>query len=128
MSTTISLVPVQPFPRPSTIAEYLELRPRMIDTHGKPLVLAACPRCAHPHFTVEPCAHEAPCPYCGATGARCRRPSGHDAAAWHDARRAAFEALCAMREAQGLPQVARWPETPADTGTQPTLFELDCAV
>jgi len=115
----------QPFPRPNTVAEYLQLRPHMIDTLGNQLVLAPCPDCAHEHFTVEPCASEAPCPDCGATGTRCRRPSGHDAASWHEARREAFEALCAAREALGLPQVARWAETVPAPVVRPTLFELE---
>lgn len=101
-------------PRPRTVGEYLAARPQMIDTHGEPLRLARCASCAREHFTVEPCAAEAPCPRCASTSSRCRRPSGHEADAWHAERAAAFEELCAEREAAGLPQVARWPEvTPA---------------
>jgi len=102
----------QPMPKPATDREYEQVKSRMIDTAGRPLVSAFCTRCRHEHFTVEPCAGEAPCPRCGSTASRCRRPSGHDAAAWHGARAAAFEALCASREAAGIPQVARWPDPP----------------
>ena len=89
--------------RPATLGEYLAIRPRMIDTHGRPAILENCASCGRPHFTVEPCAHEAPCPRCGSTASHCRRPSGHDADAWHAERAAAFEALCAERETAGLP-------------------------
>lgn len=102
----------QPMARPATVGEYLAMRPRMIDTHGRPLRLGECARCGREHFTVEPCAHEAPCLRCGATASRCR-PSEHEADAWHAERVAAFEALCAEREAAGLPQVARWPDAAA---------------
>lgn len=111
----------QPMARPATIGEYLAARPHMIDTHGRPLRLDDCARCGREHFTVEPCAHEAPCPRCGATASRCRRPSGHEAAAWHAERIDAFDMLCATREAAGLPQVARWPTT------TPTLFDWPTA-
>lgn len=103
----------QPMPRPTTFAAYLSARPRMVDTHGNLLRSEHCARCAQEHFTVEPCASEAPCPQCGSSASRCRRPSGHDATEWHAARRSAFETLCAEREAAGLPQVALWPETAA---------------
>lgn len=36
-----------------------------------------------------------PCPVCGATGRRCRRPSGHDADTWHVEREDAMAALVA---------------------------------
>lgn len=99
---------VQPVPRPRTTEEYLQIRPQLIDTHGHPLRREHCSRCDHTHFTVEPCAADVPCPGCGSTRARCLRPSGHDNVEWHQARREAFEALCSQREAEGLPQVARW--------------------
>jgi len=98
-------------PRPATVAEYLASRAQMIDSHGRQLVLEYCARCRHEHFTVEPHADEAPCPDCGSKTSRCRRGSGHDAAAWHRRRRDVFEALCVEREAAGLAQVAAWPET-----------------
>lgn len=117
---------VQPYPRPATIKAYLQIRDQLIDTHGNPLVREPCARCAHTHYTVEPCAHEVPCPVCGSTRARCLRPSEHEAATWHRERQDALEALCAEREAQGLPQVARWPQpattTPAADHGQETLF------
>ena len=100
----------QPMPRPRTVGEYVAARSQMIDSHGEPLRLAYCASCAREHFTVEPCAAEAACPRCASTSSRCRRPSGHEADAWHVERAAAFEQLCAAREAAGLPQVARWPE------------------
>jgi len=100
----------QPVPRPATVDEYQRIRPQLIDTTGRPLVLARCPRCRHEHFTVEPCAAEAPCPRCGSTAARCIRPSGHEADSWHTERVTAFDRLCDARAAAGLPQVARWPE------------------
>lgn len=100
----------QPMPKPTTYEEYLRLRPSMIDTAGQALELFNCRRCAREHFTVEPCADEAPCPRCGSTAARCHRPSGHDADTWHTSRILAYESLCAEREAAGIPQVARWPD------------------
>lgn len=118
----MSAMPRQPMPKPATIDEYRRVRPQMIDTAGRPLVLAPCASCGREHFTVEPCAHEAPCPRCGSTAGRCRRPSGHDAAEWHAERVAVFESLCDEREAAGLPQVARWPE-PAPADSAPALFE-----
>lgn len=112
----------QPMPRPATFDEYLRIRPQMIDTTGQPLVLTSCESCKRQHFTVEPCAVEAPCPRCGSAAGRCRRPSGHNAASWHTERVVVFEELCNAREAAGLPQVARWPE-PTRPPTALTLFE-----
>ena len=57
----------QPMPRPATLDEYLRIRPQMIDTTGAHLVLTSCESCKRQHFTVEPCAAEAPCPRCGST-------------------------------------------------------------
>ena len=34
-----------------------------------------------------------PCPDCKATGKRCKRPSGHEAAEWHKDRRDALDRL-----------------------------------
>ncbi len=99
----------QPMPAPRTLAEYEAAKPHMIDTLGRPLVTAWCDTCRIRHFTVEPCASEAPCPTCGSTRSRCMRPSEHEAPSWHRARVARFEALCDQRESEGLPQVARWP-------------------
>ena len=99
----------QPFPKPETVDEYQQLRPQMIDTLGRPLVLGPCAVCRRPHFTVEPHASDVPCPDCGSVAARCVRPSEHEASAWHKARVRAFDALCDEREAAGLPVVARWP-------------------
>jgi hypothetical protein len=50
------------------------------------------------------------CPQCGAKGARCRRPSGHQADEWHIAR----EYL--------LAPLIGWPEWREPAPTQPTLF------
>jgi len=105
----------QPVPRPATVGEYLAIRDHLVDTHGNPLRLIDCPGCSRQHFTVEPCAAEVPCPSCGSRTGRCRRPSEHDASEWHADRHAAFEALCSDREAAGIPQVARWPDTPEST-------------
>lgn len=101
---------VQPVPRPATLKEYEQIRHKLIDTHGNPLAREFCASCNHIHYTVEPCAREVPCPSCGSRRARCVRPSEHDNVEWHRARQDAFEALCAEREAAGLPQVARWAE------------------
>lgn len=98
----------QPMRRPETTAEYEAMKPWMIDTHGKPLISAYCADCRTTHFTVEPCIREVPCPDCGSTTIRCRRPSGHDAA-WHASRVAAFDELRDQRDAAGVPQVAVWP-------------------
>lgn len=108
MLVTSQLV-VQPVPRPATVEEYLAVRPLMVDSHGAPLVTARCGACGVEHFTVEPCAAEVRCPRCGSTAARCRRPSGHDAAAWHSARWVELDRVSSEREARGLPAVARWP-------------------
>jgi len=99
----------QPMPKPETWAEFQTVKPRMIDTLGRPLVSEFCPGCAVTHFTVEPCVAEVPCPDCGSTKTRCMRPSEHEAAAWHAARIDAFDQLRDEREAAGLPQVAIWP-------------------
>lgn len=111
----------QPFPCPDTFEDYLAARPRMIDTHGRALVLEDCTACRREHFTVEPCASAVPCPRCGARASRCRRPSGHDAA-WHAERVAAFWRRCDELERAGLPQVARWPELEA-APPAPALFD-----
>lgn len=108
----------QPIVKPATIDEYLAVRHALIDTHRRPLVVVPCAHCGREHFTVEPCAHEVPCPTCGSTASRGRRPSDHDAAAWHTERVNALEALCAQREAAGSPQAARWPE-PGDARRGP---------
>lgn len=99
---------VQPMPMPLTWEEYERAKPQMIDTRGRLLVSAVCSRCRVAHFTVEPCASDAPCPSCGSTAARCTRPSEHDAAEWHAARVTAFNQLRDELEAAGLPQVAVW--------------------
>lgn len=115
---------IQPVPRPATVDEYERIKHQLIDTHGNPLVTKDCPACRHSHFTVEPCATEVPCENCGSTRARCLRPSEHESGSgWHKVRRDAFEALCAAREAAGLPQVARWPDArPATHVEQDTLW------
>ena len=44
-------------------------------------------------------AHAIPaCPVCHATGRRCRRPSGHDAAEWHVEREDALARQCRCPE------------------------------
>lgn len=43
-----------------------------------------------------------PCPRCGATGHRCKRPSGHDAANWHVEREYAMARVC------GCPTCVAW--------------------
>ena len=106
----------QPVLKPSTWGEYMAIRDLMIDTHGHPLVVAQCDQCSSSHFTVEPCLSEIACPDCGSTAARCQRPSGHDAAAWHASRQAELERITVEREARGVAVVARWPEL------TPTLF------
>lgn len=110
----------QPFSRPELVADYLEQRGGMIDTHGNPLVNAYCAPCRTEHFTVEPHLAEVPCPTCGSTASRCRRPSGHDTAEWHRSRAEAFWRLCDEREAAGVAQVARWRADTTDS-TEPTL-------
>jgi hypothetical protein len=107
---------VQPVLKPSTWGEYLAVRERMIDTHGRPLVIAHCDQCSSSHFTVEPCLSDVACPDCGSTAARCQRPSGHEAAAWHASRINELERITAQREAHGAPAVAPWP------ASAPTLF------
>ena len=77
----------QPMPKPATWGEYLAVRDRMIDTHGRALISAWCARCRAFHFTVEPCYAEIACPTCGSRAARCRRPSEHEAPAWHHERK-----------------------------------------
>lgn len=102
----------QPMTRPETWVEFQAVKPRMIDTHGSPLVSEFCAACGANHFTVEPCVSEVPCPDCGSIRARCVRPSEHEAAAWHASRIAAFDRLRDEREAAGLVQVAAWPHEP----------------
>lgn len=99
---------VQPVPAPSTQSEYAAIRHLLIDTAGAPLRVTHCARCRVEHFTVEPHLDEVPCPACGSVHARCVRPSGHDAAAWHRDRVAAFDRLRDEREAAGVAQVAPW--------------------
>lgn len=45
------------------------------------------------------------CPACGATGQRCKRPSGHDASQWHLEREDAMARLC------GCPPCQAWLRT-----------------
>jgi hypothetical protein len=42
------------------------------------------------------------CPVCGASGQRCKRPSGHDAAQWHHEREDLMARIC------GCPVCASW--------------------
>lgn len=44
------------------------------------------------------------CPRCGATGNRCKRPSGHDAAQWHSEREDLYAQAC------GCPVCVAWLE------------------
>ncbi len=113
----------QPMTRPETWDEYLAMKPRMVDTLGRPLVSELCSDCGTKHFTVEPCVSEVPCPECGSTSLRCIRPSEHEAAEWHASRIAAFDQLRDEREAAGIAQVAIWPREPIGD-----LFDLleDC--
>ena len=102
----------QPMDRPDTWAEFEAVKPRMIDTLGRPLISEWCSGCGASHFTVEPCVSEVPCPDCGSTRLRCLRPSGHEAAEWHASRIAAFDRVRDEREAAGMAQVALWPRKP----------------
>ena len=101
---------VQPVPRPHSLTDYLAIKDQLIDTWGRPLSYIDCPECHAHHATVDACATELPCRECGSRGARCRRPSEHDAGEWHASRVDALERLLAGREANGEPVPARWPD------------------
>lgn len=38
------------------------------------------------------------CPVCGATGNRCKRPSGHEASRWHELRETELAEICRCDE------------------------------
>lgn len=113
----------QPMPRPTTRGEYEAAKPSMIDTHGRPLVIALCMACRVEHFTVEPCLSMVPCPHCGSTRSRCMRPSEHEAAGWHTERIEAFDQLRDRLESQGIAQVAKWAER-ATLVVEPDMLDL----
>jgi hypothetical protein len=98
----------QAVPAPATRAEFERIKPQLIDTHGNLAVSDWCDDCRCTHFTVEPHLADVPCPHCGSSAGSCKRPSGHDAQGWHSERVDAYTALCDVREAAGLPQIAPW--------------------
>lgn len=103
----------QPMPRPATFDEYLRIRPQMIDTTGQPLVLTSCESCKRQHFTVEPCAVEAPAraaarPPADAGGHPATTPRAGTPSAWPCSRNCATPAR--------PPDCPRWPAGPSPRG------------
>lgn len=117
----------QTIPKPPTRADWWEAFEAglIIDTEGKRLTRGRCDRCNSFRLGSEPCIRcDFACPACGAQQEqRCRRPSEHQTADWHAARRAAFDKYVDQLEADGFPGLpARWSST--EDPSQPSLLDL----
>jgi hypothetical protein len=103
--------------RPRTAAGLTALvdRRALLDLAGRTLVRQAC-SCGGWHLGGEPCHVEVRCPDCRSTARTCKRPSGHDAQTWHNARWAEYERVTAARAAAGdLTLPAPWAPEPDGT-------------
>lgn len=112
----------QHVPRPSTAEEYLAICHQLIDTAGRPLARqgVVCGMQLRPLHRRAVLVRVA-LPQLRLNSQRCHRPSGHEAAGWHQSRVIALDNLSTAREAAGYPQVARWPDEGPPHAEQPAL-------